>query len=183
MDIVDTLKSRLADAAIEARPAADGMPTVVVPREHLVAAALALRDTPGLGFAVLIDAIPVDRFPREPRFEISYLLLSPGTDGAPRRLRLKVQVPGDDPRCPTLSGVWRAANWAERESYDLFGIHFDDHPDLRRILMPDDWEGFPLRKDYPVQIRQPVQTTWPLQVTQEEFVANIEATRERTRKD
>jgi NADH-quinone oxidoreductase subunit C len=165
---------------VEPMPSADGMPTVAVRREQIVAACHALRDA---GFLVLIDAIPVDRFPREPRFEISYLLLNPGIDGQPARLRVKVQVPGEDARCPTLSGVWRAADWAEREVYDLFGIHFDGHPDLRRILMPEDWEGFPLRKDYPVQIKEAVKTYSPLQVSEDEFVANIEATRERARKE
>ena len=80
--------------------------------------------------------------------------------------------PGSDAVVPSVSSVWPAANWSEREAYDLFGIHFTDHPDLRRILMPDDWEGFPLRKDYPVQIKQPVKTYEPLQVSQEQFVAN-----------
>jgi NADH-quinone oxidoreductase subunit C len=111
------------------------------------------------------------------------LLLNPGTSGEPARLRVKVQIPGTDARCPTLSGVWRAANWAEREAYDFFGIQFDGHPDPRRILMPDDWEGFPLRKDYPVQIKEPVKTYEPLQLSEEEFVANIEADRERARND
>ena len=161
-------------------PSADGMPTVYVRREELEAACLGLRDA---GFSVLIDAVPVDLHPREPRFEISYLLLNPGTGGKPARLRVKVQIPGNDPRCPTLSGVWRAANWAEREAYDFFGIHFEGHPDLRRILMPDDWDGFPLRKDYPVQIKDPVKTYEPLQLSEEEFVANIEADRERARHD
>jgi NADH-quinone oxidoreductase subunit C len=156
------------------------MPTVYVRREELQAACLALRDA---GFTVLIDAVPVDFYPRDPRFEISYLLLNPGTSGEPARLRVKVQIPGTDARCPTLSGVWRAANWAEREAYDFFGIQFDGHPDPRRILMPDDWEGFPLRKDYPVQIKEPVKTYEPLQLSEEEFVANIEADRERARND
>lgn len=161
---------------LEETASADGMPTVYAPLEQVADAALALRDA---GFSVLIDAIPVDLFPREPRFEISYLLLNPSTTGGgPARLRLKVRVPGTDPRVPTLSNVWGSANWAEREAFDLYGIQFDGHPDLRRILMPDDWDGFPMRKDYPVQIKTPVKTYEPLQVTQEEFVANLEAARE-----
>ena len=181
MQIAEQLKTRLG-GGVEEAPNADGMPTVYVTRERLVDACSALRDDPALGFSILIDAIPVDRFPTEPRFEISYLLLNPGTNGGAARLRVKVQIPGGDPRCPTLSGVWKAANWAEREAYDLFGIHFDGHPDLRRILMPEDWEGYPLRKDYPVQIKEPVKTYSPLQVSEEEFVANIEATKARPRK-
>ena len=165
---------------LEAAPSADGMPTANVPLEQLAEAGRALRDA---GFAVLVDAIPVDLLPREPRFEITYLLLNPGGGGRPpARLRLKVRVPGANPRVPTLSGVWASANWAERESYDLYGIEFDGHPDLRRILMPDDWEGFPMRKDYPVQIKTPVKTYEPLQVSQDEFVANLEAAREHSKR-
>jgi NADH-quinone oxidoreductase subunit C len=163
-------------AGLEEAPAADGMPTAYVDPAQLIAAARALR---GAGFSVLVDALPVDYLPREPRFEMTYLLLNPGGDGqAVARLRLKVRVSGTDPRLPTLSEVWPAANWAEREAFDLYGILFDGHPDLRRILMPEDWEGYPLRKDYPVQIKAPVKTYEPLQVTQEEFVANVEAARE-----
>jgi NADH-quinone oxidoreductase subunit C len=167
---------------LEEVPSADGMPTAYVRQEQLQSVCLALRDA---GFSVLVDALPVDFFPRDPRFEITYLLLNPGEHGQPGRLRLKVQVPGppkEEAHCPTLSHVWRSANWAEREAFDLYGIHFDGHPDLRRILMPDDWEGFPMRKDYPVQIKDPVKIYSPLQVTEEEFVANIEASRDRARK-
>ena len=161
--------------------AADGMPTAYVDAGVLPEAGRALR---AAGFTVLLDAIPVDLHPRDPRFEISYLLLNPGDAGSgPARFRLKVRVPATDPRLPTLSQVWPSANWAEREAFDLFGILFDGHPDLRRILMPEDWEGFPLRKDYPVQIKAPVKTYEPLQVTQEEFVANLEAARRQGQRD
>jgi NADH-quinone oxidoreductase subunit C len=167
---------------VEDAASADGMPTIYASREQLVEVCLGLRDHPELGFSVLIDMIPVDLYPREPRFEITYLLLNPGRPGgAASRLRLKVRVPGADARLPTVSGVWASANWAEREALDLFGLHFDGHPDPRRILMPEDWEGYPLRKDYPVQIEQPVKTYAPLQVSEEEFVANVEAARTRTR--
>ena len=163
-------------AGLEEAPAADGMPTAFVDAARLPDAARALRAG---GFSVLVDAIPVDYLPREPRFEMTYLLLNPGGDGqAVARFRLKVRVSGADPRLPTLSDVWPAVNWAEREAFDLSGILFDGHPDLRRILLPEDWEGFPMRKDYPVQIKAPVKTYEPLQVSQEEFVANLEAARE-----
>jgi NADH-quinone oxidoreductase subunit C len=163
-------------AGLEDVASADGMPTGYAPLEALPEAARAIRDA---GFSVLLDLVPVDLYPREPRFEISYLLLNPA---APARLRLKVRVPGAAPRVATVSGVWSSANWAEREAFDLFGIEFDGHPDLRRILMPDDWDGFPMRKDYPVQIKAPVKTYEPLQVTQEEFVANLEAARDHSKR-
>jgi NADH-quinone oxidoreductase subunit C len=162
---------------LEEVPSADGMPTAYVTREQLPQACERLRDEHR--FSVLVDMAPVDLYPREPRFEITYLLLDPGEGGgAARRLRLKVRVPGTDARVPTLSHVWKSANWAERETYDFYGIHFDGHPDLRRILMPDDWQGFPMRKDYPVQIKEPVKTYEPLQVSEEQFVATIENARQ-----
>jgi NADH-quinone oxidoreductase subunit C len=185
--IIGVLSRAVPAAGLEAIQSADGMPTIAVAREQLVETCRALRDTPELGFAFLADLLPIDYLPRVPRFEITYLLASlgiPGYGATAKRLRLKVRVPGgEDTLVPSVTSVWPAAGWSEREAYDLFGIHFSDHPDLRRILMPEDWEGFPLRKDYPVQIKQPVKTYEPLQVSQEQFVANIEATRERARKD
>jgi NADH-quinone oxidoreductase subunit C len=90
----------------------------------------------------------VDWFPMEPRFEVVYLLHS--IEDRKQRLRLKCRVPGDRAEVASVTSVWRGANWYEREVFDLFGIVFTGHPDLRRIMMPDHWEGHPLRKDFPV---------------------------------
>jgi NADH-quinone oxidoreductase subunit C len=122
--------------------------TVVVPARHLRRVASYLRDEPGLEFTFLSDIGVVDRFPANPRFELNYHLLS-----IPNRktLRLRVWVAGPDPVVDSMTTVFPTANWHEREIFDLFGVRFDGHPDLRRILLPDDWEGYPLRKDYPVE--------------------------------
>ena len=107
-----------------------------------------LRDDRELQFNMLADLTAVDRYPVEPRFEIIYQLLS---IPAGRRVRLKAAVPGTNPRIASVTGLWPGANMLEREVFDLFGVRFEGHPDLRRLLMPDDWEGHPLRKDYPVE--------------------------------
>ena len=125
-----------------------GETTVVVPRQHLVRVSEYLAGQPGLLFSFLSDLTAVDRFPLEPRFELNYHLLSLDRK---ERLRLRVRLPGAEPVVASVSAVWPTANWHEREAFDLFGIHFEGHPDLTRILMPDDWEGYPLRKDYPVE--------------------------------
>lgn len=183
--IIEVLSRTVPAAGLESVQAGDGMPTIYVALGQLLDTCRALRDTPELRFAFLADLLPVDYYPREPRFELVYLLASLGVGGfgdTPRRLRVKVRVPAEAD-VPSVSSIWPAANWAEREAYDLFGVTFTGHPDMRRLLMPEDWEGFPLRKDYPVQIKQPVKVYEPLQVSQEQFVANIEATRERARKE
>jgi NADH-quinone oxidoreductase subunit C len=107
-----------------------------------------LQSEPGLEFNFLSDISVVDRFPAVPRFELNYHLLS-----IPNRqtLRLRLWVAGPDPVVDSLTPVYPTSNWHEREIYDLFGVRFEGHPDLRRILLPDDWEGYPLRKDYPVE--------------------------------
>lgn len=180
--IVDLLERAEPGARCEIGAATD-QPTIYVPREHLVGVCRALRDGLELGFSFLADLTAIDWLPREPRFEVVYHLACLGLGrAAAARLRIKVRVPGDDARVATVSAIWPCANWLEREVWDLFGIVFEDHPDLRRLLMPDDWEGHPLRKDYPVQINLAVKVYEPLQVTQEEFVRNIEASRVRTGK-
>ena len=125
-----------------------GETTVVVPPSLLVRAAEYLATEPSLAFTFLSDITAVDRFPIEPRFELNYQLLSLDLR---QRLRLRVRVPGNEPVVASVIPVWPTANWHERENFDLFGIRFEGHPDLTRILLPDEWEGHPLRKDYPVE--------------------------------
>jgi NADH-quinone oxidoreductase subunit C len=98
-------------------------------------------------FARLSTVTAVDLLPGEPRFEVVYHLHSPERN---ERLRLKCRLGGENPEIDSVTQVWRGANWYERETFDLFGIRFRNHPDLRRIMLPEDWEGHPLRKDYPV---------------------------------
>ncbi len=136
-----------------------GDTTIVIPREFLRAAAERCRQDAKLQYDLLSAATCVDRFPHEPRFELIYQLVS-----IPRRekVRLKVRVSGNDPVVDSLVPVWPGANWLEREIFDLFGIRFNGHPDLRRILLPDDWEGHPLRRDYPVEGYRDVPNTGEL---------------------
>lgn len=137
------------DAAAVAEAIVDrGELTVVVPRDRVRRAAEFLRSDPELQFTLLSDLTGVDRYPSEPRFEVNYHLVSMLRR---ERLRLKVRASTADPVLESVTAVWPTANWHEREVFDLFGVRFEGHPDLRRILMPEDWEGHPLRKDYPVE--------------------------------
>ena len=170
--LIDTLTPLVPGASFEAGRSVD-FTTIYVPANKLVDTCRALRDAPSLQFNVLIEVTAADYLPREPRFEVVYHLLS-----IPRkqRVRLKVRVSGEQ-SLPTVQSVWRGAGWPEREVWDMFGIVFDGHGDLRRLLMPEDWEGHPARKDYPVQIRKSAQTYEPLEVSQDEFKANLERDR------
>jgi NADH-quinone oxidoreductase subunit C len=124
---------------------------VTVSGENLVAASLKLRDEFDFDFLSTITA--VDYFPEEsPRYNLVYVLRSLSNN---LQLSLRVPVAGDNPVAPTLTEVYKNANWREREAWDMFGIKFDGHPDMRRILMPDDWDGHPLRKDYPLGYEEP----------------------------
>ena len=122
--------------------------TIFVDRAHIREACALLRDDPAFPFNFLSDVTCVDWYPSEPRFEVVYHLLSiPQKE----RVRLKVRLHDSSPVIESITSVWPGANYFEREVFDLFGIRFSGHPYLRRILMPEDWEGFPLRKDYPVE--------------------------------
>lgn len=160
----------LPDVQLEVAPSIDLNATVYAPAEHLIAVLKTLRDRPDLRFQLLSEMTAADFWPREPRFEVIYYLVSIEHR---LRVRLKVRVPGEDPHLPTATVLWPAANWLEREIWDMFGIAFDGHPDPRRLLMPEDWEGYPARKDYPVQIQMKPEASMPTQVTEEEFRANL----------
>lgn len=120
--------------------------TIRIYKDHIVQACFFLRDTPGLEFDFLTDLTAVDYPPRPLRFDVVYHLYSMTLN---HRLRVKAGV-ADGESIASVTPVWKAANWEEREVFDMFGISFDNHPDLRRILLPEDWEGYPLRKDYPL---------------------------------
>ena len=174
-EIIATLEREVPGALQALSPLDESInPSILVPVEHLVRTCLALRDTPGLEFVAFSDVTAADFHPgRRPRFYVVYHLVSPHRR---TRVRLKVQVDGGQ-AVPTVQTIWHGAGWPEREVFDLFGIVFEGHDDLRRLMMPEDWEGHPLRKDYPVQVRKDAQTFMPLQVTEEEFKASVERDR------
>ena len=122
--------------------------TIYVDRPCIHEACARLRDNPQFPFNFLSDITCVDWYPSEPRFEVVYHLLSIAKKD---RVRLKVRLDGSSPVVESITSVWAGANFFEREIFDLFGVRFTGHPYLRRILMPEDWEGHPLRKDYPVE--------------------------------
>jgi len=151
------LQRRFGDAIVETNDDR-GEPTAVVARDALLALLAYCRDDTELAFDVLMDLTAVDylKFPgREdgPRFEVVYHLYSLVHN---HRLRLKVRVEEDDPVVPSAVALWPIANWLEREVWDMFGVRFEGHPDLRRLLMYEAFVGHPLRKDYPINRRQPL---------------------------
>ncbi len=144
--LADQIKAEFGDAITDIREFRGDI-TVVVDRKKIVEVATYCRDTEGFEFNLLSDLAGLDHLPETPRFGVSYILYSLPNNST---LRLKAYVPEEDPVIPTVSGVWPNANYHEREVYDMFGITFEGHPDMRRILMPYDWTGHPLRKDYPL---------------------------------
>ncbi|MGA2592953.1 MAG: NADH-quinone oxidoreductase subunit C [Bryobacteraceae bacterium] len=149
----ENLKEHATAAAVEAFDADAaasgkldrGELTLEIARQKIVSVCRFLKVE--LRFVRLSTITGVDWYPEEPRFEVVYHLHSLDRN---ERLRVKCRIPGDDPEIDSVTGVWRGANWFERETFDLFGVRFRNHPDLRRIMLPDEWEGHPLRKDYSV---------------------------------
>lgn len=144
----ETLARQLGNDVVEQARFRDEI-TLVVAQERIPKA---LETARRAGFALLSDLTAVDRHPAQPRFEVVYLLTA---FEPPARVRVKVRLPAGQ-AMPSATPLWPAADWLEREVFDLFGIRFEGHPNLQRILMPDDWEGHPLRKDYPL-VEEPVQ--------------------------
>ncbi len=149
--VLERLAGRFGDAVLSAR-SDFGDDTAVVRADRYLEICRFLRDDPETAFDLAMDLCGVDHLGEEPRFEVVLHLYS-----IPRkhRLRVKVRLPEGDPTIDTVTSVWPGMNWYEREAYDLFGIVFRGHPDLRRILMYDGFVGHPLRKDYPKARRQP----------------------------
>lgn len=142
--LVEALVERFG-TAIESGTLEHEQTILYITPASIVAVCTFLRDEHGFNRASSITAL--DWYPQEPRFEVVYLLHSIKHN---TRLRLKCRLSGENPTVDSLTGVWPGANWYEREVLDLFGITFTNHPNPRRIMMPDDWEGHPLRKDFPI---------------------------------
>lgn len=149
--VLEHIRERFSDRILETH-SFRGDDTVVVEKDDLLSFMRFLRDDPEMSFDFLMDVTAVDWFEREPRYEVVYHLYSSEKN---RRLRVKTSVPDDDPEVETVTGIWKGANWFEREVWDMYGIKIKGHPDLRRILMYDGFEGHPLRKDYLKDLRQP----------------------------
>jgi NADH-quinone oxidoreductase subunit C len=142
---VQKLRAAMPEAVVEATSFRDQV-TIRVDKDRIVDVCTFLRDTPELEFDFLTDLTAVDYPPRPQRFDVVYHLYSMTRN---HLLRLKAAV-GEGEEISSVTPVWKAANWEERECYDMFGVIFSGHPDFRRILLPEDWEGYPLRKDYPL---------------------------------
>jgi len=147
-----SLTARFGAAIVEAGQDKGDL-VALVKRESLHEIVAFLRDTSELDFNMLIDLCGVDYLPRKPRFEVVYQVHSLERN---ERLRLKVTVPEEDCRVATLSDLYPVADWLERECWDMFGVVFEGHPNLKRLLMYDSFVGHPLRKDYPINRRQPL---------------------------
>lgn len=144
--VIEKLRSRFGESVIEANEFRDEL-TVIVPKEIIVDVCRFLKDDLTLKFDLLADLCGIDMYTPAKRFGVIYNLYSLTSH---HRIRLKTFVEEENPKLPTVSTIWATANWHERETYDMFGIVFEGHPDLRRMYLPDEFEHHPLRKDFPL---------------------------------
>ena len=161
-ELLDHVRRILGEAVLDTHDAL-GDDTVLLAGEGLLQSMRALRDEPEFAFDLLLDLTAVDYLGREPRFEVVYHLSSldaepRGTEPARlrRRLRVKVGVSEEPAEIASVTSLWSSANWMEREVWDMYGVRFSGHPDLRRLLLYEEFKGHPLRKDYPKERRQPL---------------------------
>lgn len=150
--VIARLRERFPDAILGAHDHRGDATAEIVPASLLDVCAF-LRDDPALAFDMLVDVTAVDYIGSVPRFEVVYHLYSIAKN---HRLRIKARVPAESPCIASLVSLWLGANWLERETYDMYGIQFEGHPDLRRIFLYEEFQGHPLRKDYPKEKRQPL---------------------------
>ncbi len=149
---LDLLRETFPEEVLEtSRPQGDA--TAVIRPQSLTKVMGFLKNDPRLQFSLLVDITAVDHLGRNPRFDVVYHLLSLPSN---RRLRIKVRIGEGEPVVDSLTSLWGDANWLEREVWDMYGVRFAGHPDLRRILLYEEFEGHPLRKDYPIRKRQPL---------------------------
>jgi NADH-quinone oxidoreductase subunit C len=150
--VLDRLKQRFGDAILETH-GHRGDDTAVIPRERNLEILAYLKNDPALAFDLPVDLTVVDFLGREPRFEVVYHLLSIAHK---HRIRIKCRLAEDDPTISSATSLWSGLNWFEREAWDMYGVRFAGHPDLRRMFLYDEFVGHPLRKDYPKEHRQPL---------------------------
>lgn len=155
---LDSLKQTFGSAILETHNYL-GNETAVVARRQILEVIRFLRDTPGLEFNFMMDLAGADYPSRDERFEVIYHLYSLRHK---KRVRIKTRCPASDPKILSITSLYKAADWFEREAFDMFGILFEGHPNLKRILMFEEFEGYPLRKDYPVNKRPKVPSPDPL---------------------
>jgi NADH-quinone oxidoreductase subunit C len=151
--VIDALVERFPDAVYDAYVGVGGDDCAFAKKDRIADVCRFLKSDPGMLFDMAPYITAVDYLGQEPRFELVYNLLSLKTN---RRVRLRVKVPEQDAVVPSVTGLWRGADWFERYCFDMYGIRFTDHPDMRRLLMYDEFVGYPLRKDYPLKGRQPL---------------------------
>jgi NADH-quinone oxidoreductase subunit C len=144
--VLEKLKAKYSDAVVDANEFR-GELTIIVPKEHIAEVCRFMKEDEELAFDLLADLCGIDMYTPEKRFGVIYNLYSLKNK---HRIRLKTFTEEEHPKVPTVTGVWGTANWHERETFDMFGIFFEGHPDLRRMYMPDEFEYHPLRKDFPL---------------------------------